>query len=132
MPTMTHVNFNAGSSQRGVVLVEAMVAILIFSIGILAIVGLQATMLKDTTDSKFRADASFLAQQRVGLMWADPANIANYIESAPVAVPGLPNGFRTTNETVVGTGIQATVTITWKQAGEQQHTYTTVASIAGN
>ena len=33
------------SAQQGVVLIEAMIAILIFSMGVLAIVGLQATML---------------------------------------------------------------------------------------
>ena len=58
-----------------------MIAILIFSVGVLAIVGLQATMIKNTADSKYRAEASYIAQQRIGLMWADPDNVATYVET---------------------------------------------------
>ena len=49
-----------------------MIAILIFSMGVLAIVGLQAAMIKNTADSKYRAEASYIAQKRIGQMWADP------------------------------------------------------------
>lgn len=55
--------------QRGVMLLEALIAILIFSIGILAIIALQANSIKLASDSKYRADANLLANRLIGEMW---------------------------------------------------------------
>ncbi len=55
--------------QNGVALLEALISILIFAIGILAIVGLQASSIKLASDSKYRADANLLANQLIGEMW---------------------------------------------------------------
>ena len=115
-------------AQQGVVLLEAMIAILIFSMGVLAVVGLQAAMVKNTADSKFRADASYIAQQRIGLMWSDPANLANYLEANTDISTLLPGGTRTVTQPVAG---QFTVTVTWQQPGEAQHNFTTTARITG-
>lgn len=52
-------------------LIEALIGILIFSIGILALIGMQATAIKNTTDARYRSEASFLAQQIIGQMWVD-------------------------------------------------------------
>lgn len=128
--------FLAGGStvmhgQHGVVLLEALIAILIFSMGILAVVGLQAAMVKNTSDSKYRADASYIAQQRVGQIWVDQANLASYAETDTDISDLLPSGLRTTNRDGVMTN-QFTVTVTWQQPGsEDRHTFTTVARIAG-
>ena len=118
------------SAQQGVVLIEAMIAILIFSMGVLAIVGLQATMLKNTGDAKARADASYIAQQRLGQMWADPDNLASYLEQDTDISHLLPAGTRTVTQPVPG---QFTITITWKEPGDQesQHNFTTTARISG-
>lgn len=62
--------------QRGVMLLEALVAILIFSIGILAIVGLQANSIKLSNDAKYRSDASFLANQLIGEMWMAKSSVS--------------------------------------------------------
>ncbi|MCR4297972.1 MAG: prepilin-type cleavage/methylation domain-containing protein [Gallionella sp.] len=115
-------------SQQGVVLVEAMIAILIFSMGVLAIVGLQAAMIKNTADSKYRADASYIAQQRIGMMWSDPGNLASYIEANTDISTLLPGGTRTVTQPVAG---QFVVTVTWQQPGEALHNFTTTATIAG-
>ena len=64
--------------QTGVMLLEALIAILIFSLGILAIIGLQAQSIRNSSEAKYRADASFLANQLIGYMWTDPANFAAY------------------------------------------------------
>ncbi len=64
--------------QGGVMLLEALVAILIFSIGILAVVGMQATAIKTVTDSRYRSEASFLANKLVSQMWTDAANLGSY------------------------------------------------------
>jgi type IV pilus assembly protein PilV len=124
------------SSQRGVVLLEALVSILLFSMGVLALVGLQAAMIKNTTDSKFRAEASYIAQQRIGMMWADPANVLGYLEPSPgtdiSASSGLPNGFRiVTQPDSVANPNQFEVIIKWQQPGQLQHNYTTIVNIAG-
>jgi type IV pilus assembly protein PilV len=57
--------------QSGFSLLEALLGILIFSVGILALVALQSISVKATTESKFRADAGFLASQLVSEMWTD-------------------------------------------------------------
>ena len=64
--------------ERGVMLIEALVAILIFSIGILAVVGMQAVAIKDVTSAKYRSEAAFLAQELLAQMWTDNGNINTY------------------------------------------------------
>lgn len=64
--------------QQGVMLIEALLAILIFSIGILAIVGMQSVAIRSVTDSKTRSDASFLANELMSQMWTDAGNISSY------------------------------------------------------
>jgi type IV pilus assembly protein PilV len=115
------------SAQKGVVLLEAMIAILIFSVGVLALVGLQAAMVKNTSDSKYRADASYIAQQRIGTIWSDATNAASYVETNTDISPLLPTGRRT----VTQVGNQFTVRVTWQSPGDVQHNFTTIANIAG-
>lgn len=69
-------------SQQGMSLLESLVAILIFSIGILAIVALQTTSIKATTEAKYRSDATYLTNQLIGRMWADRPNLASYAHYA--------------------------------------------------
>jgi type IV pilus assembly protein PilV len=116
------------SAQQGVVLIEAMLAILLFSIGVLAIVGLQAAMIKNTADSKFRAEASYIAQKRVGQMWADPTNAISYVETNFDISGLLPEGKRSVVNT---SGNQYQVTVTWKQPGSaaMTHNFTTTIVI---
>ena len=123
--------FSAKKSQSGIALLESLIAILIFSMGILGIVGLQGAMLKGTTEAKNRADASFVAQRRIAMMWADPANLAGLVEAAPgTAITELPNGRRITTQSAVTPGLM-TVNITWQVPGEQPHKYGAVARIVG-
>ena len=118
------------SAQQGAVLIEAMVAILIFSLGVLAIVGLQGNMIKNVADSKYRSEASYIAQSRIAQMWANPDNLATYIETNTDISAVLPGGKRTV---VTPTAGQYTVTVTWLQPGTATtHNYTTTARITGN
>lgn len=55
--------------QSGSMLLEALIAILIFSMGILAIVGMQAASIKQAGDAKYRTDANLLVNQLIGEMW---------------------------------------------------------------
>jgi len=58
-------------TQQGSVLLEALIAFLIFSMGILGVIGLQATVINNTLDARYRSDAAFLANQIIAQMWAD-------------------------------------------------------------
>jgi len=64
--------------QRGSMLLEALIAILIFSMGILALMGMQATVINTVSESKSRSDAGFLANRIIGQIWADRANLGTY------------------------------------------------------
>jgi len=64
--------------QKGSMLLEALIAILIFSMGILALMGMQATAINTVSESKYRSDAGFLANRIIGQIWADRANLASY------------------------------------------------------
>jgi type IV pilus assembly protein PilV len=57
--------------EEGVMLIEALIAILIFSIGILAVVGMQSMAIKNATESKHRSEAAFLAEELTAQMWID-------------------------------------------------------------
>ena len=65
--------------QQGAILLEGLIAILLFSMGILAIVGLQAAAIKTVADSQYRLQASFLANRLVAQMWANTADISSYV-----------------------------------------------------
>ena len=65
-------------AQTGSALMEALVAIVVFSFGILGLLGLQASSIKNNGDAKYRSDASYFANQIVAQMWVDRANIDNY------------------------------------------------------
>jgi type IV pilus assembly protein PilV len=118
--------------QRGIALLESMIALLIFSFGILAIAGLQGHMVSGTAEAKNRSEASFIAQRRVAMMWANPANLAGFAEVDSI-VPELPNGLRTTVVTSLPASSNATVaiTITWQSPGQSRHNYSTNALITG-
>lgn len=56
--------------QSGALLIEVLVSILIFSVGILGVVGLQASAVRASTDAKYRSEAGLLANELIGKMWA--------------------------------------------------------------
>ncbi|RVT86346.1 type IV pilus modification protein PilV [Inhella crocodyli] len=63
-------------AQQGFMLLEVLVAILIFAVGILGLVGLQANAVQQSGMAKARADASLLANELVGQMWSGPRDFA--------------------------------------------------------
>jgi len=142
-----------GFSQRGATLLEAMVGILIFSLGILALVGMQALAIKQVTDAKYRADASFLANQIIGEMWvkrssptflidhdydgngSPPAGLVNWVSSVQNSLPGISAGSNQPTVTVAGTPTNWTVTVRvfWQPpAATANHNHVTIAYINSN
>lgn len=73
--------------RRGFAMLEALVGGLIFSIGVLGLISLQARMTQTQTVSQFRGDATYLSDELFGLLWSDRANLASY---ATAGCPGYP------------------------------------------
>lgn len=123
--------------QRGFMLIEALVAILVLSIGVLGLVGLQASMIRAQTAASYRSTAAFLASEVRGALWADVPNVANYDTSASCAslarckawtdkvAASLPNGVGTI-ETASGI---VTITVKWSLPNEETHTYATSTAV---
>jgi type IV pilus assembly protein PilV len=65
---------SAAARQAGFALIEVLVSLLLFAIGILGIVGLQATMTQTQTESKVRADAANLVDELATVMWGELGN----------------------------------------------------------
>jgi type IV pilus assembly protein PilV len=139
-------------------LLEAFIAILLFSMGILALVGVQATAIKHAADAKYRAEAAHLANQIIAQMWADiPGNLPTYVLNATTTGPcnftgapgnanvedwlgsastpgtvhgNLPGATKAMQQIVVGANNAITVTLCWQTPGETTpHTYVGVAQI---
>jgi type IV pilus assembly protein PilV len=139
-----HARTKCGRSQAGIALIEALVSILIFTTGILGVIGLQASLTRAQGDAKYRADASALAGELVGAMWSDSAdtataNLANYVSTSGTActhVPcaqwldkvasHLPKG--TAVIEAASTGV-VTVRVSWTLPTDGTHTYVTTTSI---
>ena len=119
-------------SQSGIALLEALVAILIFSVGILALVGLQATAIKQSSDARYRSEAAALANELIGQMWlvdrTDSTQITTKLQSDFESPDGpeykkwatrlssLPNGVATVTIDDPGTELAGRVfiTIQWR------------------
>ncbi len=128
MHTQTH-NVKT-KKQHGIALIEALIAILLFSLGVLALAGMQATMSKNVTQSKLRGEASFLANQLIGQMWVDQANLTSYAIDADACTASdyakctswltsvqqmLPGG---SAEVTVDSGAVG-ITVSWALPGEE-------------
>lgn len=124
---------------RGIALIEVLVALLIFMLGVLGLVGLQTSMTRAQTESKSRADAVALANDLIGRMWTDLDNVGAYsgggcAEQARCSewqnkvAGGLPGG---TGAVGVDTGTgDVTVTITWTMPGGSAHKYVTSTTVS--
>lgn len=137
--------------QNGAMLLEALIGLLIFAIGVLGLIGMQAVAMKVTADAKYRAEATMYADQLISEMWADdrtnPVLSANYAGSGGAGGPkynqwyavlsasgtGLPGASNEGNEpsVVIAADNTVTVTIRWQAPGEEaSHRLVTVATIA--
>jgi type IV pilus assembly protein PilV len=120
-PLKPQKNFTNKKTQAGILLIEVMIAVLIFSIGLLGLVGLQAVSTKNTTNAEERTRASMLANDIVSIMWVKnslnpSAEVAAWkILVADSTKSGLSNA---TGDVTVVANI-ATVTITWKSPSKK-------------
>jgi len=79
------------SDQQGVMLLEALIGILIFSLGVLALVAMQAVSISNVSNARYRTEAAFLANEIISSMWVDRgaalANLDNYKYPGPAYAP---------------------------------------------
>jgi type IV pilus assembly protein PilV len=100
--------------EQGVMMIEVLIGILIFSIGILAMLGMQTLAMRASIDSKYRAEAGFLANEIVGVMWGDPANLTSYDTASCGATNRCAIWLARVQNTLPG-GIAPTITVTNRQ-----------------
>lgn len=139
------ITMKSNTGQRGATLLEALIGILIFSIGILALVGMQALAIKHMSDAKYRSDASFFANEIIGQMWVNRTSLGNYAFPGAGAPPVEINSWVTSIQNtlpgvtaaanlpiIVVAGTTVTVTVRWQLPGGQGvHSHITMAYING-
>lgn len=114
--------------QGGVMLLEVLIGILIFSIGILAMLGMQTIGMRNTIEAKYRSEASYLAAQIVGTMWVDRDNLSSYDDGGVgnsqrtnwvnQVQARLPQATGANAPSILVNGTQVTVTVRWLRPGE--------------
>ena len=134
---------------RGLVLLEALVAILLFVVGVLGILGVQASMTRAQTESNIRSEAGYLAQELLGLMWADIPNLADFaisgssctaaacqrwLEKTQATLPGgsaaVTVAAIAADSTGSDVGSDVDITVTWTMPNGEERKYMTRSTIA--
>ncbi len=127
--------------HRGFALLEVLIALIVFSVAALGLVGLQATMTKATTGAQFRANAAYLASDLIGRLWSDTGHLSSYASGtctsyAPCkswldkVAATLPGGTAVT--TIDATAGTVTIALTWQMPGEDTHRLDTTSAISPN
>ncbi len=129
-------------TSKGFSLIEVLVAMTIFSVGLLGLLGMYARSVTGYSDAKYRTDAALLADSLINDIWVNRANMASYAYNGGTASPAvqlwlndvqssLPNGNATV--TVGGVPVQVNVTVTWAPpdaiAQSVKHSHTEIATI---
>jgi type IV pilus assembly protein PilV len=118
---------------------DGLIAVVLFSIGILGMVGLQALSITHASNAKYRTDAAMYADQLIAQMWAGAKGgglAVDFTTGGPAyrawnaqVTASLP-GADTTPPTVAFDGSQVTIVLHWNSPGERAvHNYTTVSQI---
>lgn len=140
--------------EQGFTLLEVMVSLLIFAIGILGLLSAQSAAVKDASTARYRSMAAASAADLVDRMWISDRTAttlqANFSSSdagsgytewlerlEATGLPGVQSNPPSVSFTTVAGGTSssdssslATIEVHWKAPGESAaHTYTAVAQI---
>ena len=139
---------NMKSGQVGVVILEALIAIVIFSIGILGLVGALSTSVNNASDAQYRTEAAFLADTLVAQMqlakptsgtdarstdFLSPSGTKftdwqSRVTSGATALPGA--SLTANNPTVEFVGKIVTISIFWQtKSSTSRHQYVVVTAL---
>ncbi len=118
------------TKQGGLIILESLVAVVIFSLGILGIVGLLTLSVKNTESAKYRNVAGLLANSITGQMWVDDKTNASlktnfespygtqFVAWKSKVIDALP-GIEANPPTItINTSNVATITVWWQAPGE--------------
>ncbi|WP_395682627.1 type IV pilus modification protein PilV [Dokdonella sp.] len=97
-------------SSRGFTLLEVLIALLIFSLGMLGLAGLMVVSVKTNQSAYLRTQASFLAQSMADRMRANIGQINNYNGDYDASTAGAP-----TCTSCDPAGMRARDTAVWSQ-----------------
>lgn len=145
-PSQPALSRSAPAKAQGSALIESLVAVLLFSVGLLGLVGMQAGAVQQASQAEYRSMASLLANAAASQMWASdrtattlqtqfasPSGSAYALWLAQVQASGLP-GISSANSTLPtisfstlaggGSGgtarSQATITVYWRAPADTQ------------
>ena len=111
-------------AERGVALLECLMALLIFSVGLLGLLGLEARVMNISVDSENRNRASLFAGEVASQMWLNgtvtPVTAGYTALLATVndqTQGGLPGG-AVVVAPVAGTTNAADITVTWQETSD--------------
>jgi type IV pilus assembly protein PilV len=111
------------SSQSGVFLLEALIGILIFSIGVLALVAMGTTAISVQADAQYRTEAMNLAQRISSEIWTGVDRTKQTINGAEMSVVSTTSLLEyqnaptlTSNCTFTGTASTKQVVLDWISA----------------
>lgn len=130
---VNHRRWRRQPGERGVVLLEVLISILIFSLGIVGLLGIQALSVQNIREANMRADAVFATNEMLGRMWVNRTNLASYAKTYTSAtepsLSTLPGGSMTVTVNVP----VVTVTVNWTPPGASAaRQFATDATITGN
>jgi type IV pilus assembly protein PilV len=110
----------ASRRERGFTLIESMIAILIFAVGILGLVGMQTASTRVTSDARMRTEAAAAADELIARMLASSrATVATDFQTGGTQF----NTWRTNRLQAAGTGLPgADATVTFGAVGGDANT----------
>jgi len=72
--------------QHGGGLIEGLVSLVILSVGLLGMAGMQGTLIQESSESRTRMQAGFLASSVLGMAAANPENVGCFIVNSAQSV----------------------------------------------
>jgi len=139
---------SAPGRQTGSYLLEALIAILIFSFGVLGLIGLLGSSIRITNDARYRSEAANLASAMIADMWTMTATqmdtefgsggtkLTDWQDKAKALLPSAATYPPTVDLTQPGLSPESrtvVVTVFWQMPGEtEKHQHLMTAQIGKN
>lgn len=133
-----HSMWHGRRAQRGVGLVEVLVAVLLVSFGILGLVGLQGASIGTISDTRYRAEATALADTLLARLWLEtgtdnvlPAYVADNTQLPTdwlTEVNRLPGATANPPTLAASAGV-VTLTVRWQPPNGRVSNYQVVTTV---
>lgn len=93
------------SKQKGIFVMDAMIGLVIFTIGVLGVLKFQGETVLANSQAQYRVTASFLAESLINSMWLERNKVANFTTNNP----NYDNWLNQVNNSLPGTTANAPV-----------------------